>query len=90
MVIRARRPQRADDLALGDGVLVLAHLDFADEPSDRQTNADRAAGDRARPVGLQQHRPLDAALKVLNQATQHRKILVLLEDLGDPIAGEPR
>ena len=67
-------------------VLVLAHLDLADEALDGQPQPDRARGQPRAHRGVQRHGRLHVALEVVHQPRQHAQVLVGLQDLRRAVA----
>ena len=78
--------QGCHHLALRDRILVLAHLDFADKPRDRQPETHRPQGHWSSPVPVEEHRPIDVAFESIDQPGQHPERLVRIEELRHAVA----
>jgi hypothetical protein len=78
--------QCCDHLALGDRILVLAELEFADEAADRDAEADGAFRELGAVVGIEPHRVIDVAFEVRDEPGEDLQVGRVVEDLRCAVA----
>src|SRR3954469_12751941 len=86
MVVRPGSAQRGHYLLLSHRILVLAHLDLADESRDGQPDTAGAFRDRPTPVDVQEHRLFDLLLEMRDKSGEYGEVLLLIEELRYAVA----